>query len=140
MPVNRGQTRPSLKRKRNLDEAIKSEASRLAKTARNAGQKYTITDDDKKLLARHLAKAPREMSWGDSLFNFVEHVSVYLVLLLRIRADVVSYPQKEGAGRWSYPTWASMLRKEKEFFEREISILRRDATKMAQGKGKGKRL
>ncbi|KAG8948651.1 hypothetical protein FRC04_009415 [Tulasnella sp. 424] len=88
MPVNRGQAQPSLKRKRNLDEAIKGEASRLAKTARNAGQKYTITDDDKKLLARHLAKAPREMSWEDSLFNFVEH--------------------KEGAGRWSYPTWATL--------------------------------
>ncbi|KAG8948641.1 hypothetical protein FRC04_009405 [Tulasnella sp. 424] len=117
-PAQSPQAQPDRKRKRSRQESFEDETRRLAKTARNAGQKYIITDDDKKQLARYLAEIPHGISWEGSLMGFIEN--------------------REGAGRWSYPTWVSMLRKEKEFFDREVSILRRDTTKVAKGEGKGK--
>ncbi|KAG8951130.1 hypothetical protein FRC04_006789 [Tulasnella sp. 424] len=65
------QTQPNLKRKRNCYESVEAEALRLAKTARNAGQKYVVTNDDKKQLARHLAETPRSVSWEGSLASLL---------------------------------------------------------------------
>ncbi|KAG8951128.1 hypothetical protein FRC04_006787 [Tulasnella sp. 424] len=100
---------PNLKRKRNRYKSIEAEARRLAKTARNAGQKYVVADDDRKQLARHFAETPRGVSWEDSFASFVDN--------------------KEEAGRWSYPICVNMLRKEKKYFEREVSMLRCDVAR-----------
>ncbi|KAG8974335.1 hypothetical protein FRC05_007641 [Tulasnella sp. 425] len=104
-----GSSSPNLKRKRNRYKSIEAEARRLAKTARNAGQKYVVADDDRKQLARHFAETPRGVSWEDSFASFVDN--------------------KEEAGRWSYPICVNMLRKEKKYFEREVSMLRCDVAR-----------
>lgn len=100
-------TTSALKRKRDSKESIDDDARRLAKMARNAGQKYTVTQEDKMLLVRYLADVPKGVDWNGVLMAFVEN--------------------KEGAGRWSYPTWARVLREEKEFFQNQVTLLRRSS-------------
>ncbi|KAG9044014.1 hypothetical protein FS837_008885 [Tulasnella sp. UAMH 9824] len=53
------QTTSALKRKRDSKESIQDDAGRLAKMARNARQKCTVTEEDKLLLARYLADVPK---------------------------------------------------------------------------------
>ncbi|KIO25989.1 hypothetical protein M407DRAFT_8125 [Tulasnella calospora MUT 4182] len=87
-------TAPSgTKRKREGDDAIKQEARQLAKRARNAGTPRVISEADKQLFVRYLADLPASFDWDKALSNFIENGNDQC--------------------RYTYPTWAFLLRQEK---------------------------
>ncbi|KAG8903708.1 hypothetical protein FRC01_009025 [Tulasnella sp. 417] len=55
------------------DEALKEEAKRLAKQARNPGEKHVISEDDKRRFVRYLADLPPSFDWSRALNGFVEN-------------------------------------------------------------------
>ncbi|KAG8940219.1 hypothetical protein FRC00_013135, partial [Tulasnella sp. 408] len=63
------------KKKRQSNERTQDDARRLAKMAPKAGQKYTVTEEDKLRGARYLADAPKGVDWNGVLMGFVENVS-----------------------------------------------------------------
>ncbi|KAG8948673.1 hypothetical protein FRC04_009439 [Tulasnella sp. 424] len=99
----------SLKRKRGNDESPEEEVKRLVKQARNAGEKRTISEAEKLLLVRYLADLPPSVSWDSVLNSFVENGN--------------------SGCRYSIPTWAHLLRKEKIWFEQEVALIRASANK-----------